>query len=33
LNTKKLDTPENKAFLEQFMQITKMIGIKVSIQS
>lgn len=31
LNVKKLDTPERKAFLEQFLQITKMMGIKVTI--
>lgn len=32
LNVKKTDTPETKLFLEQFLQITKMIGIKLNIE-
>lgn len=31
LDVKKTDTPETKLFLEQFLQITKMIGIKLKI--
>lgn len=32
LDVKKNDTPDSNAFLEQFLQITKMIGIKLSIE-
>lgn len=32
LNVKKTDTSDSKEFLEQFLQITKMIGIKLNIE-